>query len=115
MSERTDVICADCEQGHGDTHELGVGWLHWQCLVTRQRKLLAEREETINQERLRYGRAMARCSVFMQAMASEARKDRAEWAQDWIRRADEASLRVKLSDFARVQLNTTPAEEATNG
>lgn len=61
-------------------------------------ELVATREEV---ERLLMSRARkdAMLAVYMQAIASEARKGRDGWAQGIVHRAEEAALRVKRSDL----------------
>jgi len=64
--------------------------------------LAAERERWM----LKCGQQQARNAVFMQAMASVARRWDADFARRVVQRADEAAAAVRLEDFTRVHVNT---------
>jgi len=65
-------------------------------------KLTEERDA----ERLRYGQERARVAVFMQAMAELHRRVQgAQFAQDVVKRADEAAANVRLEDFVEAKTN----------
>ena len=68
------------------------------------RALAAERDA----ERLRYGRAMARNSVLMAAMAELARNGEQAFAQEWIAKADAKAVSVRLEDFQVASRNAGP-------
>lgn len=54
---------------------------------------------------LQYARQRARNSVFMQAMATLARKGMQDFAKQVIERADNPSMNVRLKDFVTARTN----------
>lgn len=77
-------------------------------MAERAEELAAERDA----ERLRYGQQLARRAVFMQAMATLARRgpELQEFAAATVKRADEAAANVRLEDFTAARPFTTTEE-----
>jgi hypothetical protein len=77
-----------------------------------RRHRIAELEAEVERERIERGRQGARCGVFMQSLASLARRCPAEheWAKQVVIDADAASAQIRIEDFVRVQLNAARAK-----
>jgi len=60
---------------------------------------------------LKYGQQRARNAVFVQAMATLARRGDADFARRVVQRADEAAAAVRLEDFARAHVNAEVADD----
>ena len=60
---------------------------------------------------LKYGQQRARNAVFMQAMATLARRGDADFARRVVQRADEAAAAVRLEDFTRAHVNAEVADD----
>jgi len=68
-------------------------------------------DEEVERWMLKYGQQRARNAVFMQALATLARRGDADFAKKTIKRADDAAADVRVEDFTRAHVNAAPTSD----
>ena len=78
----------------------------------RRYKIRAEAAESkVERLLMDRGRKDAQIAVYLSALAIEARQGRKEWAQDIVKRADAAALKVKRKDLVVAHTNSQQEQD----